>query len=174
MKAIVVYDSRYGNTEKIALDIVKGLRQSQVEEATSQRVSEVDVSKLQDYDLIAVGGPTEFHRASAPMRDFLSKLKGIDLNGKYGFAFDTKLNSRWAGDASNSIEHTLRSCGANILMPKSSAFVESPKQESKKQQNIPEKETAKRSSVVLEEGMEEKFVEVGIELGHVLIQPRTA
>jgi flavodoxin I len=132
MKAVVIYDSRYGNTEKIATDIAKGLKESHVEEASTLNVSDIsDVGKLSDFDLIAVGGPTEFHRASPPMREFLSKLKHVDLKGKYGFAFDTKLDSWWAGDASNAIEHGLRSSGAQILMPKSSAIVKSPSKDEK-------------------------------------------
>jgi len=64
LKAIIVYDSRYGNTEKIAFDIAKGLKESQIEVVCS-RTTEIDIEKLGNYDLIAVGGPTEIHRASA-------------------------------------------------------------------------------------------------------------
>jgi len=177
-----VFDSRYGNTEKIAADIAEGLKQSQIEVACF-RTTEVDLDKLRNYDLVAVGGPTEIHRASAPMRDFLSKLEHVDLKGKYGFAFDTKLNSWWAGDASNAIEHTLKSAGAQILMPRSSAFViRPPKEELKltgaetgetreerKMRKSEEKEI-KRASAVLEEGMEGKFEQIGLELGGALVQ----
>ena len=64
------------------------------------------------------------------MREFLSKLKHVDLKGKYGFAFDTRIDFWLAGNASNSIEHVLKETGAQILMPRSSAIVKSPPRES--------------------------------------------
>ncbi len=138
-------------------------------------------------DLIAVGGPTEMHRASAPMREFLSKLKHVDLKGKYGFAFDTKLNSRWAGDASNSIDGALKASGAQILMPRTSAFVNRPPREELEPEGEPASETKeerkarkseakeiKRPAAVLEEGMEGKFEQIGLELGRELVNVHTS
>jgi len=187
LKAIVVFDSRYGNTEKIASEIAKGLKESQIQEVVCSKTTEVDIEKFGDFDLIAVGGPTEMHHASPPMREFLSKLKHFDLKGKYGFAFDTKLNSWWAGDASNAIEHVLRDAGAKILMPPSSAFVTRPPseelqpsaapktRETKKERHArkSEEKEIKHAAAVLEEGMEGKFELIGFELGHALVQAQT-
>jgi flavorubredoxin len=189
LKAIVIFDSRYGNTEKIAMDIANGLKQNQIEEVVCCRTTKVQVDKLRNYDLIAVGGPTEIHRASATMREFLSKLKHLDLRGKYGFAFDTKLNSRWAGEASNAIERTLKASGAVILMPRSSAFVISPPKEELRSAGVLTNETKeeqavgksegwmekeiRQSAAVLEEGMETKFEQIGLELGCALVQAQT-
>jgi len=181
MKAIVVFDSRNGNTEQIAGDLAKGLEEEQIEVACC-KTTEVEIEELGSYDLVAVGGPTEMHRASPPMREFLSKLKHVDLKGKYGFAFDTKLDSRWAGDASNSIESTLKNAGAEILMPRSSAIVgRSPKEElpagattgetkeERKERKSEEKEI-KRAAAVLQEGMQGKFEQIGRKLGVALVQ----
>jgi|SRR5579862_7276103 len=168
MKAIVVFDSRYGNTEQIAGDLAKGLEEEQIEVACCKTI-EVDVEELGSYDLVAVGGPTEMHRASPPMREFLSKLKHVDLKGKYGFAFDTKLDSRWAGEASNSIESTLKNAGAEILMPRSSAIVRRPPKEEQPAGSTEEKEI-KRAAAVLQEGMQGKFEKIGRELGVALVQ----
>ena len=117
------------------------------------------------------------HRASAPMREFLSKLKHANLKGKYGFAFDTKLNSRWAGDASNSIEGALKASGAQILMPRTSAFVNRPPTEvepvgettretrEERKARKSEAKEIKRAAAVLEEGMEGKFEQIGVRAG---------
>ena len=186
MKAIVIFDSRYGNTEKIASDIAKGLQQNQIEVICCKTI-EVDVEKLGNYNLIAIGGPTEMHRASAPMRVFLSELKHVDLKGKYGFAFDTKLSSRWAGDASDSIEHALKATGARILMPRTSAFVNRPPKEElqpvgettdetreEKKARKSEGKEIKRAAAILEEGMEGKFEQIGLELGLELVKVHTS
>jgi hypothetical protein len=47
---------------------------------------------------------------------FLGKLKSIDICGKYGFAFDTKFDSRMSGSAAKFIEKELRNLGLQILL----------------------------------------------------------
>jgi len=56
-KAIVVYDSGFGNTEKIARALVRGMEKWGVE-VDCVRVVEVEVDKLVEYDLLAIEGPT--------------------------------------------------------------------------------------------------------------------
>ena len=183
MKAIVVYDSRYGNTEKISMDLANGLRQNGIE-VTCARTTETKPEELRNFDLVAIGGPTEWHSASSKTKEFLAKLKQVDLKGKFGFAFDTKLDSWWAGDASDSIENVLESCGAQMIMSNASAFVNSPKEkkerveksvenpdetkEERKRRKLEQKEM-KRGSIVLKEGMEQKFEQLGIQLGRKLL-----
>jgi flavodoxin I len=93
MKALVVYDSVYGNTEKIARaigDAVSG-------EVRVLRVGEVDVSELKTLDLLFVGAPTHGGRPSPTMREFLDKVQSPALEGIKVAAFDTRLSTRWVG-----------------------------------------------------------------------------
>jgi hypothetical protein len=91
------------------------------------------------------------------MKEFLGKLEAVDLAGKYGFAFDTKLDSRLSGSAAKHIEKELASRGLAILAPRESAIVFSTK----------EKGDA-AGGVRLREGEEERFAKIGAQLGRAL------
>src|SRR5215210_9517148 len=93
MKAIVLYDTRFGNTEKIAKSLEIGLKESAGIQTTScVNAKDVTIDSLKECDLICVGAPTEGFTVSKTMKDFIRKLKGVNLSGKYGFAFDTKID----------------------------------------------------------------------------------
>ncbi len=90
MKAMVVYDSVLGNTEKIALAIGAGLgSQAEVE---VRRVGDVRPEQLMEVDLLIVGSPT---RGFRPTPATSKLLKGIARNGLKGVsvaAFDTRFS----------------------------------------------------------------------------------
>ncbi len=120
---VVIYDSKFGNTEKIAKSLAGGLRMAGMD-ATCVNTNDVQTESLKDYDFMAIGAPTQMFTASRPMKDFLLKLKGVaDLRGKYGFAFDTKFASRLSGSAKY-IEKTLKELGMEIVKPRQSAIVD--------------------------------------------------
>ena len=64
MKALVIYESMYGNTRAIAGAIGLGLATGA--EATVHQVAEVRASELPDFDLLIVGGPTHTWSMSRP------------------------------------------------------------------------------------------------------------
>ncbi|MCP8311599.1 MAG: flavodoxin family protein [Candidatus Methylarchaceae archaeon HK02M1] len=143
-RAIVIYDTKFGNTEKIAKALARGM-EKQGFKVDCVRADEVDIDKLIEYDFLAIGGPTHAFRVSKPMKAFLEKLKSVDIKGKKAFAFDTKYKSRLAGSAGKGIEKTLKGLGMSIVKPHSSAIV-------------------KGSEGPLEEGMEEIFEQIGSEM----------
>jgi flavodoxin len=57
MKTLVIYDSVYGNTEKIAQAIAEELLAQG--EVTIRRVGEVSLEQLSRIDLLVVGSPTQ-------------------------------------------------------------------------------------------------------------------
>ncbi len=57
MKALVIYDSLYGNTEKVAKVLASGMREQGVE-VDYVRANAVDIGTLEAYDMILIGGPT--------------------------------------------------------------------------------------------------------------------
>jgi menaquinone-dependent protoporphyrinogen IX oxidase len=95
----MVFDTRYGNTERIAKSVASGLKEAGVE-ADCVEAKGLTADSLKQYDLICVGAPTEWLTASKPMKEFLAGLRGEGLSGKYGFAFDTKLSRPLSGSAS--------------------------------------------------------------------------
>ena len=160
MKAIILFDSLFGNTETIAQSLAKGLRHAGIEsECVNIMMARAD--KLAEYDLLAFGAPTQYLSASKPMKEFLSRLKTVNLKGKLGFAFDTKLSSIMSGSAAKVIEKKLKDMGLEIIKPHTSAIVIGRKEK---------KDQAKVGDAVLKEGMEELFEKVGNELGQLLQQ----
>ena len=121
---VVIYDSKFGNTEKIAKSLAGGLKMGGME-VTCVNTNDVQTESLKDYDFVAIGAPTQMFTASRPMKDFLLKLEGVQgLRGKYAFAFDTKFASRLSGSASKYIEKTLKELGMEIVRPRQSAIVD--------------------------------------------------
>jgi flavodoxin len=121
------------------------------------RIGEVNTGRLQEYDFVALGGPTHMIRPSKPMKEFLEGLRAVDLEGVRGFGFDTRNESRMNGggwlllenSAARVIEGVLRRRGARIVRPRLSALVEG-------------------REGPLFEGMEERFTEVGAEIAAAL------
>jgi len=143
-KAIVIYDTQFGNTEKIAKALASGIKGQGVQ-VDCVKVDVVDVNKLAEYDLLAIGGPTLAFGMSKPMKDLLGKLEGIELRGKKAFAFDTKVRFAFSGSAAKGIEGKLKGLGMSIVRPCSSAIV-------------------KGKEGPLEEGAEEAFNHIGAEI----------
>ncbi len=78
------------------------------------------------------------------------------MSGKYGFAFDTKLDSRFSGSAAKFIEKELSSLGLQIIAPRESAIVFSLK------------EKGANTGARLKEGEEDRFEKIGTQLGTVI------
>jgi flavodoxin len=156
-RAIVIFDSRYGNTEKIARSFEEGLKRSGIATVCINS-NEVSRESLKEYDLIAVGAPTEWLMASKPMKRFLENLKGVDLSGKFGFAFDTKLGRRLSGSAAKSIEKELKNLGLNLIAQHESAIVFGT--------------GSSMSSMTLKGGEENRFEKIGLQVGTNLVARR--
>jgi flavorubredoxin len=138
-RALVVYDTRYGNTGKIAAALAKGIETHC--DVDCVNVRDADPASVPRYNLIAVGAPTEAWSARKEMKEFLSKLEGVQgLRGKLGFAFDTRVDSRLSGSAAK--------LGLKMVLPTRSGFV-----------------TGSKENTVLKEGEETRFESIGDEIG---------
>jgi len=155
MRACVIFDTRYGNTEKIARSFETGLKKAGIE-TVCVNAKDVADDSLKQCDLICVGAPTEAFGASRPMKEFLGKLKSIDLSGKHGFAFDTKLDWRFSGSAAKFIEKELSNLSLRIIAPRESAIV------------FALKEAGAITGARLKEGEEKRFEQVGLRVGAAL------
>jgi flavorubredoxin len=91
--AIVMFHSLFGNTEKVALALSRGLSDAGIQTECIS-IEDVKIQKITDYELIAIGGPTHMIGISKPMKAFLARLTEINLRSIAGFAFDTRNESR--------------------------------------------------------------------------------
>jgi len=121
-KAIVIYHTQFGNTETIAKAIASGLNEQGIE-VDCVKIEDLQIDKLTEYDLLAIGGPTHGFGMSKPMKVFIEKLKHEDLRDKKAFAFGTKNSGRFWGSAAKGIEKRLKTIGMNIIKPYVSAIV---------------------------------------------------
>ena len=89
MKVIVVYDSMFGNTKKVAEEIGKSISENKEREVSVNDVKKVKADEVFNYDLILVGSPNHMGGPSRPIKKFIDGLKKIDLKGKKVAVFDT-------------------------------------------------------------------------------------
>lgn len=89
MKTIVIYDSIYGNTEKVAKEIGKKIKGSKVSRIT-------EIKKINDYELVIVGSPTHAGRPTPEMKKFLDSIPKDGLKGIKVAAFDTRADLKKA------------------------------------------------------------------------------
>ncbi len=90
-KIIVVYESRHGNTKRVAETIVEGMREVGGIETTLSELKEVDLNKIPDYDVILLGSPNHLGGPTRAVKKFIDKLGKLDLKGKMFAVFDTYL-----------------------------------------------------------------------------------
>jgi flavodoxin I len=88
VKAMVVYDSAFGNTEKVAQAIGQALGPTEVVETV--RVRNVKPEQLAGLTLLIVGSPTQKFRPLGTITSFLKGIPNNGLNGVKVAAFDTR------------------------------------------------------------------------------------
>jgi len=132
MRALVVFETSYGNSRQVAEAIRDGLAETM--EVELRNVQDAATQSLSSYQLIIVGGPTHALGMSTPesraqaqgrkptdadrgsgIRDWLPRL-GPEYAGAVA-AFDTRSgrHRRWPGSASRAIEKALRAAGVKLL-----------------------------------------------------------
>ena len=117
MKALVVYYSQTGNTEKIANVIYEKI--SNKHEAYLKKLDEIPPESVNDYDLVVVGAPCIDSDLAIPMKTFLNDLPNspkFKLAGFYTHATQMTdddgqggLFSKWAGKCLITLEHVCKS-----------------------------------------------------------------
>lgn len=123
MNILVVYDSLFGNTEKIARSISEVYTEQQV---SLKPVKDFSVSDLTAVNLLVAGSPTHGGRPSQGMKDFLNILPAGSLKNIKAASFDTgipveakkgfvRFVIRFFGYASKHIANALKKNGAAVL-----------------------------------------------------------
>jgi flavodoxin len=124
MKALVVYDSVHGNTEKIARAIADGITPSG--EVKVLRAGEANPSELASIDLLIVGSPVHGGRPTPAVQEFLKRMTQESLKGIKVAAFDTRATSKFAkifGNAAGRIAGQLTKKGGDLVVPAEGFFV---------------------------------------------------
>jgi len=131
VQALVLYHSLFGNTKNVAESLAEGLRKKGIE-TDCKGIEEVDIKRIPDYDVIAIGGPTHMIGISKDLKAFLETLESENLRGKYTFCFDTRNESRmnkksWMvleNSAARRIEAKMKRMKMKVIHPRESALVD--------------------------------------------------
>jgi flavodoxin I len=118
MKALIVYDSVFGNTEQIAQAIGNALGSQMGVEIL--RAGTVESEQLAGLKLLVVGSPTQGGRATPAIQDFLGRVSADVIRGVNVAAFDTRLPTRLVGIfdyAAGRIADSLKSKGGLLMAP---------------------------------------------------------
>ena len=118
MKVLVVFDSHFGTTEKIAKAMGEAVGGEVV------RVDDAKASAAQGLDLLLVGGPTEGSRPRPVLQDFLKQLPA--LNGLKVAAFDTRVTwpfLKLIGFAAPKIADALKAKGGTLVAPPEGFYI---------------------------------------------------
>ena len=90
MKALVVYDSVFGNTEKVAQAMGQAL--AAVAEVKTLRVGDVNPEDLAGIDGLIVGSPTRAFSPTPAIKKWVGSIPAKGLKGVKVAAFDTRFN----------------------------------------------------------------------------------
>jgi len=97
-KALIVYYSKTGHTESMAMAIAEGMKSVKGIKVIVKRVEEATNRDLLEADAIVVGSPTYFRLPAWPVKKFIDEsieVYGM-LRGKIGGVF-TSTGSRYSG-----------------------------------------------------------------------------
>ena len=141
MRALVIFESAFGNTQEIAQAIAEGLSAHMLVDVAEAGVAPDDLGH--QLDLLVVGGPTQGFSMSRPgtrasaakqasqglvspgigLREWLARAQGVSFGA--AAAFDTRFKKpRWlTGSAARAAEKRLREIGYRIAAPAESFFV---------------------------------------------------
>jgi len=125
VKVIVCYESKYGNTKRLAEAIAEEMRRLGGTEVTTSALKEVDIDGLANCDILLLGGPTHFGGPTRRVTKFIDALGKRNVNGKSVAVFDTYLGEDFEKSVKK-MEDQIRAQvpGLKILAPGLSIRVE--------------------------------------------------
>jgi flavodoxin len=157
LKILIIYDtaSVNRNTDKVAKAMGEVLKEKGFD-VDCFYVKDVDPTSVKDYDCFLAGSPTQWHRATGPVMQFLDRLGEAAYSGKLATAFDTQYQMPLSGNAAKGIEKKLEKLSFKIVMPTLVTYVQI------------KKDVDSKSGIQLKDGELEKAKKYAEDLAHKL------
>lgn len=122
MNKLVIYDSQFGNTEKIAQAIGRSISAKVIQ------VASLNASDLKNIDQLVIGSPTQGGRATPAVQKFISDISPKTLVNTEVAVFDTRFREKdlnfalrllvkTIGYAASKMANILKSKGAKLFVP---------------------------------------------------------
>ncbi|MFW9793873.1 MAG: flavodoxin domain-containing protein [Candidatus Thorarchaeota archaeon] len=127
-KVLVIYDTQFGNTRKLALEIVKGIQENEGIIAKVVNGDGLKTEDLSNYDAVLFGGPTRAFRATRGAINSIKQAGKIGLEDKVVSTFGTYMignQSRGVKGMDKQLKKMARK--AKVISPGFSAKVEGPR-----------------------------------------------
>jgi flavodoxin len=89
VSVLVAFDTKYGNTKRVAETIAEGLNTAREIKATVVNIKDVDERTIPSFDAFLVGSPAHFGGPTGTAKGFIKRLGKLKLEGKRIAVFDT-------------------------------------------------------------------------------------
>jgi flavodoxin len=134
MKILIIYDSVFGNTEKIARGISNSFSEKE-KHVNIFKVADYKKEYLSDVNLLIVGSPTRAFNPTKAINNFLKGISSKDLSGISVASFDTRMANedidkgflkmliKIFGYAAESIANKLVKKGGNLIVSPEGFYV---------------------------------------------------
>ena len=113
-KALLVYDTNLGYTERMAKLIEAAMKAEGIDVVT-KFATKAEPEDLEGVDAVVLGCPTYFEDVSTTIKLFMIKMKQADMKGKVGAAFGSY---GWGGESIQIMNDTMkRMIGMKMVEP---------------------------------------------------------
>jgi len=113
-KALIIYDSMWGSTEKMAYKLMEGIEEAGIpvimKNLKNNHISDI-ITDVISSRLVLLGSPTLNNTMLPTMGGFLTYLKGLKPKNRIGFVFGSY---GWGGQAVGEIENILKDLSWDI------------------------------------------------------------
>lgn len=115
MKVLIVYDTRYGMTEKIAHAISSGLNGGGIADLAIKKAEDTSAEDFKKSDAWVVGSPTHIGGPTGAVKKAMKMALESGTEGKAGTAFDTRFASAKNG-ATDKLKRTMEEGGIKVVV----------------------------------------------------------
>ncbi len=124
-KVLLIFDTKFGNTEQVAREIAKGIEDSNEIECAVINQKEDDNVDYSLYDGFLFGGPVHAFRPARGIRKAVDRACKAGLDGKLVSTFDTYQAASHKHKGTSGLEKTLKkkAPSARLITPGFSAIV---------------------------------------------------
>ena len=126
VKVCIVYDTRYGNTRRVAEAILEGVEEIGEVEAVLVRPEQTEPAEMLECDVILIGSPNHYGGPTREIKEFIDGLGKVGLEGRHGAVFDTYLGAGFYEKAVKGMEKRIseKVRGLKLMVPGLSILVE--------------------------------------------------
>ena len=77
MRSMIIYDSWYGDTRRVAEEIARAIAQTTGVDAAVVEVDRAGIGRVHEYDLLVLGTPNHFGGPTRKMRQLVREMEGL-------------------------------------------------------------------------------------------------